>query len=495
MFESSQPFAFFDYFRIPYQVRPPQNAGGQADRAAPVHWVRATGPPNRAPRCLWWLGADVRPGSGFSVGRLGRYQLGECVFFGHVALDAGVSALLPRTGRGWHAAEPIRDQQGRQVAAIWRDHQGSLFLPFDPGEVMQQFWSEEYQKAGRSALAAFGHTALRRGYYRVRPALPRPLQLHLRRAFGPVQARSSFPGWPIEDSLHNLYAWLIAALAELADRPVPFLDLWPGGRSCALVLTHDVETEAGYRDMDLLRGPERELGYRSSWNFVALRYRVDDATVRLLHDEHCEVGVHGLRHDGRDLGSRRLMEKRLPAMREYARRWNAVGFRSPGTQRSWELMTQLGFEYDSSYSDTDPYEPQPGGCCTYLPYSNGGLVELPITMPQDHTLASILRTPAADIWRHKAKLLRERHAMVLVLTHPDYARDSALAAGYRELLEQFQGDDTVWHALPREVAAWWRQRDASVIRRSDGGWTIGGPAAASGRICYATREGFYASRQ
>ena len=42
-------------------------------------------------------------------------------------------------------------------------------------------------------------------------------------------------------------------------------------------------------------------------------------SVRALQDEGCEVGVHGLRHDGRDLGSRRLMEKRLPAMRELRR--------------------------------------------------------------------------------------------------------------------------------------------------------------------------------
>ena len=52
------------------------------------------------------------------------------------------------------------------------------------------------------------------------------------------------------------------------------------------------------------------------------------------------------------------------------------------------MMPRLGFEYDSSYTDTDPYEPQPGGCCSYLPYFNESLVELPITLPQDHTVFS-----------------------------------------------------------------------------------------------------------
>ena len=107
-----------------------------------------------------------------------------------------------------------------------------------------------------------------RGYYLVRPLLPRPLQLRLRRAVHPGAGRLVFPGWPIEDSLHDFYDWLFAMVADLAGRPVPFLDLWPDGRSWALVLTHDVETDVGYRDMDLLRGAERARGYRSSWNFV-----------------------------------------------------------------------------------------------------------------------------------------------------------------------------------------------------------------------------------
>jgi hypothetical protein len=254
------------------------------------------------------------------------------------------------------------------------------------------------------------------------------------------------------------------------------------------VLTHDVETASGVRDIDLLRGIERELGYRSSWNFVAHRYQVDDCIVRGLQDEGCEVGVHGLRHDGRDLASRRIMKKRLPAMRSYAKKWDAVGFRSPSTQRDWELMPQLGFEYDSSYSDTDPYEPQAGGCCSYWPYFNGNMVELPITLPQDHTLFSILQHADADLWLRKAEHLRQGHGMVLALTHPDYARDQRLATGYRRLLEAFRDDDTVWHALPKEVSDWWCRRNASTIRRHDGRWTIEGPASSEGRVGFATSD-------
>lgn len=79
----------------------------------------------------------------------------------------------------------------------------------------------------------------------------------------------------------------------------------------SLVLTHDMETAVGIREMDLLRAAERAHGSRSSWNFVGARYQVDDGTVRSLQDKGCEIGVHGLWRDGRDL-ARRFIDKRLP---------------------------------------------------------------------------------------------------------------------------------------------------------------------------------------
>ena len=68
--------------------------------------------------------------------------------------------------------------------------------------------------------------------------------------------------------------------------------------------------------------------------------------------------MHGLYHDGRDLESEKTLLERLPAIRSHAERWGAVGFRSPATHRDWRLMRLLGFEYDSSSPDTDPFEPQ-----------------------------------------------------------------------------------------------------------------------------------------
>ena len=73
-------------------------------------------------------------------------------------------------------------------------------------------------------------------------------------------------------------------------------------------------------------------------------------------------------------------------------------------------------------SDTAPYEPQPGGSCTYLPFFNDDLIELPMTLPMDHTLFEILGHTDGSVWQEKAEVLRRRGGMILVLVHPNYAR-------------------------------------------------------------------------
>jgi hypothetical protein len=240
--------------------------------------------------------------------------------------------------------------------------------------------------------------------------------------------------------------------------------------------------------MPAVQDLELQHGYRSSWNFVARRYAVEDERVRELAESGFEVGVHGLFHDGRDLESARMLDQRRPAMRSCADRWQAVGFRSPSTLRAWELMSRLGFDYDSSYPDTDPYEPQPGGCCTWLPYLNHGTVELPITLTQDHTLFRILQHRDERVWLEKADYLRGQGGMVLALTHPDYLNDDVVFRAYRNFLREFEGDQTGWHALPRDVSSWWRRRAASSLEFRNGEWHVVGPAADEGAVSFAVPE-------
>ncbi len=454
-----------DELRVPYEC-----SGAPGPEPS---WASLSAADRR--RFLYWFVGDGEPAAGWWFGSL--------QIWGRVAPEDLVVALATSLPGEWMPETPILDSSGVQRSSVWRSSEGETILPFDPDELITNLRSERYlrlQGSRRLSLKAVS----RRAYYTIRPLMPRRVQIGLRRAFSRIQARTSFPRWPIEPTLHDLSDLVLQRVADAAGIPVPYIAAWPQGRSWALVLTHDVETAAGQEAIEKVRAIEEAAGYRSSWNLVPERYRVEDSSVEHLKSVGCEVGVHGLRHDGRDLESLRTLERRLPEMRRWARRWGAVGFRSPATHRVWEWMPKLGFEYDTSYPDTDPYEPMAGGCCSWLPFFNEGMVELPITLQQDHTVFVILRRDES-LWLEKAERLRSRGGMALALVHPDYMLEGDRLSAYARFLAAFRQDPAVWKPLPREVADWWRRRAATSLQLIDGRWQASGPAEAEVAIAFA----------
>jgi peptidoglycan/xylan/chitin deacetylase (PgdA/CDA1 family) len=462
LFNSSRPLALAEHLGISMDA-------GAAPACRGVERLSGA----RGTELLWTAaGEGLEPLMAVSL----RLTAGASIpIFARVVSDEAAQRLLAECGGRWFRAAALEDGDGRSVASIWRARDGRVFLPFDPDEVCHLFWSEGYLNAAPDRWAGGRRRALR-SYYRARRLLPRTTQIWLRRRYSRTQMRTPFPRWPLEPALHDFFDLFMSILAEIGGEPVPRIAPWPHGHRWAFVLTHDVETAMGLAAVDPIVALERELGLRSSWNIVPQRYRVDEEVVRDLAADGFEIGVHGLRHDGKDLESLARVSERLPGMREAADRWGAVGFRSPATLREWTLMPRLGFDYDSSYPDTDPFEPQGGGCCTWLPYFNGEMVELPLTMAQDHTLFVILRESDDTLWVRKAELLRERGGMALIDTHPDYLIDDGIRAAYGRLLQRYAGDATAWKALPREVSAWWRRRAASRIERVGADLVIDGPA-------------------
>ena len=272
-------------------------------------------------------------------------------FFARLVPDSVLRSLA--ADHGWVPAAQVLDATG-QIGAVWREPDGGLVLPFDPNEAIQNLTMERYRGSGGGERATRSSGFALRAYYLVRPLLPRRVQLIMRRAFSRIQARRAFPNWPFEPARHNLARRFYEFVTEITDAPPPWIAPWPKPYSWALVLTHDVETAVGYDNMLEICAEEEARGYRSAWNFVPRRYTVDDARVQELTDAGFEVGIHGLYHDGRDLESRQTIRDRLPAIRQFAERWSAVGFRSPATQRQWEWMGLLGFDYDSSYPGYGP---------------------------------------------------------------------------------------------------------------------------------------------
>jgi len=334
----------------------------------------------------------------------------------------------------------------------------------DPGAIdPQTFLRERYRSRSsrRSALNA---------YYLLKRWLPRRLQIAARRLYA-KRISVAFPAWPIEPLLiEHQHALIRRRLAERAITRLPLVNYWPNRHRFAVIMTHDVESSAGVENIDAVLEVERRHGIVSSWNFVAEWYRIPDGTFERLRKRGCEIGLHGVKHDGLLFRDRASFERELPAIHRYLSDWGAVGFRSPATHRNAEWMHELGCLYDSSFPDTDPYEPEPGGCCSVFPYLLDTIVELPITMVQDHTLWEILGQPTTALWRRKGDWLIANHALINVIVHPDYVISAERLDLYSQLLaylrDQIDGANG-WHALPCDVAGWWKARGQMSVLEGD----------------------------
>ncbi len=278
--------------------------------------------------------------------------------------------------------------------------------------------------------------------------------------YHPKHPGHSFPSWPWDETLEQRKLALLATLVS-PEGSLEILWFWPRGKRWVFVITHDVETAAGLERIHRFVEVERAYGFRSSFHLVPRKYEVPQSLVENLWNQGFEVGIHGYNHDGFLFLDRQEFERRLGVIREVARQWRSRGFRSPSTLRRLDWLQELPVEWDSSCFDTDPFEPQPGGVLSWFPYRLGPLVELPITLPQDHLVFRLLKHRSLDLWKEKALRIREAFGMVLINVHPDpgYMADPDLLPLYEAFLAWMRDfGDELWNPLPHELASWWNRR-------------------------------------
>ena len=304
-------------------------------------------------------------------------------------------------------------------------------------------------------------SSLKNLYYDLKPWLPRPVTRAMRQLYQPVSKRKFPLGWPAEER-YALFLWEICkqVLTIAGKSKLPFLPFWPKGNRFAFVLTHDIETGYGQSFVRKVADLEESLGFRSSFNFVPERYPLDQSIINELKERGFEVGIHGLKHDGKLFRSRSEFDRRAKAINQYIKSFDAAGFRAPLTHRHPEWMQALDIEYDLSFFDTDPYEPISGGTMSLWPFFMGHFVELPYTLVQDYTLTSVLGETSPKIWIEKVGLIKKYHGMALINSHPDYLTKKSTWDVYCEFLTTMKKDSCYWHALPQETARWWRNRAA-----------------------------------
>jgi hypothetical protein len=352
----------------------------------------------------------------------------------------------------WHALLEKNAGLLGQDSVILKRSGWDALISFYLGE--EQFGENRYRLS-----------ALKKAYYHIKPILVQSSAIHSGiKCYSTGRMASRFPlRWPIEDRFVN---FLLQCMLQAKNGVFP--DFWPEKKEFAFVVTHDVETERGLGKVLHLAEVEKAAGIRSCFNIVPERYPIDDGIIQELKNQGFEVGVHGLTHDGKLYFCKKVFNQRAARINHYLGKWGAGGFRSPLTHRNPRWMQALDIQYDSSFFDTDPYEPMPGGVMSIWPYFIGHFVELPYTLPQDSTLFTSLGQTTIDIWKQKLDWIVKNRGMALINVHPDYIDFNAggifkSSSGmyplrlYTELLEYVKEKANCWYALPGEIAAYWRK--------------------------------------
>lgn len=231
-----------------------------------------------------------------------------------------------------------------------------------------------------------------------------------------------------------------------------------GDKDFAICLTHDVEEQEGFNFIPKIIELEQKYGFRSSWNIVPYKYKIDKGIINLIKENGFEIGIHGYNHDGLLYYSEKIFQERVPYINRALKEYDAVGFRSPQVHRNLKWLQKLDIEYDASCFDYDPFQPFPGGTGSIWPFIAGKFVELPYTLPQDHTLFIVLKQENISVWKTKTEWISRNKGIVLMLTHPDYLLNKKFLKLYEEMLDYLNNfRNNAWYCLPRELSKYWKK--------------------------------------
>ncbi|MBN3038381.1 MAG: polysaccharide deacetylase family protein [Candidatus Omnitrophica bacterium] len=180
----------------------------------------------------------------------------------------------------------------------------------------------------------------------------------------------------------------------------------PGGVIC---LSHDIDWKDCYDFAEELTELELSYNVRSTLNFLTnWNYRLDKGFLGSLLERGFEIGLHGTDHDiALAYRSRKKIREKLKQGRDELPA-PIKGFRSPAlssSQTLFEVLDELGFEYDSSLYAVNPYG---RGTESYFPYRYPGLRlwEIPLAV-QDSWLFRDMNLSEEEAFSKVRRIMHE----------------------------------------------------------------------------------------
>lgn len=369
-------------------------------------------------------------------------------------------------------------------------HGAKISLPFNPSEIVENLMRERYANYETQQSDDLFRSVLRKLYYFLRPSMTLAVRRTIQKFYARTGRKLSFPRWPVdttvEDICENLL--LLTMHAKGVDK-IPFVWFWPKGASACVIMTHDVETEAGRdRSADLM-DLDDSFGIKASFQIVPEeRYTVPSDLLAAIRDRGFEIVIQDLNHDGRLFDDKAEFLRRVKLINRYGQEFGARGFRAAVLYRRPEWYDALEFAFDMSIPNVAHLDPQRGGCCTVMPYFIGNILELPVTTTQDYTLFHILNDYSIGLWKTQLGLILRKNGMASFIIHPDYVIEPKAFRVYQDLLrylQEIRKETPIWCALPSEVDSWWRNRSKMFLVEDGEGWRIEGPGAERAVVAYA----------
>jgi len=255
----------------------------------------------------------------------------------------------------------------------------------------------------------------------------------------------------------------VTAIENLSDKKLQ-RKTW-NGKEYACTLTHDIDTRNGLQKAMGVKKVEEKYDVPSAWYIPSKHYELNHEIVEELAN-YGEVGAHDTRHDGKlaQLPKQKLVERLREAKQTLEKIINCSveGFRAPLLQHNVEIiraLEEVRYTYDTSiptWEPKNPYGMKPSGIGTVTSVKMGKIVEIPISLPQDHQMSNVLGlTPkqTVEAWIKLKETIKDIGGICTVLMHPSYELgDSKSLSTYEDLLNDFATDDDAWVTVPTGIA-------------------------------------------
>jgi peptidoglycan/xylan/chitin deacetylase (PgdA/CDA1 family) len=259
-----------------------------------------------------------------------------------------------------------------------------------------------------------------------------------------------FPDWPLDLSADFVADWLCGSTPMPAAAPAPVL------------LTHDIDSAEGLRNLvDLFLPIEEAVGARSTNYVVPRGWALDHGLLRDVVARGHEIGVHGYDHSNRTpfLNSHER-RRRLSDGRTVLEAYSPSGYRAPSLVRTSGLVEDLAdhFLYDSSIPTSGgPFPVFNNGCATARPFRIGRTLEIPITLRRDGSMRFLGYSPVeiGAMWRENAEHIAAARGIVSLLTHCEgrFSGNRPMLDTYRRFLEFLQSSPRFEWSRADHVAA------------------------------------------